>query len=291
MPAVVYLLTAIVVINAFAMIVLLKDLWLNRRLLKTEPGKPVLQAITSFVIYFLGTFGISDFVVSTVLYSKTGWVADKKLPGTLNTQPLLPTYIMALAYISNVTVELTTLIPCIAAQMVGAYIGPRLSVRLNVRILRRTMSGGLFIAGLFILVSRLGLLSSGGQATGLHGIKLAVIIVCFLILGIMKPLGIGSYPLTMAIVYALGLNPIIAYPLMMGAGTFASSISSIQFIKLDSYARRITLFTSTLGALAALLAVFIVKDLDLTMLQWIVVVVVFVAAFDMLLRSRKSTKE
>lgn len=289
MPALVYLLAAVVMINSIAFYFLFRDLWRNRLLMRTEPGKPVVQAITTFCLYFLGTFGISDFVISTVVYSKTGWVPDQKLPGTLNTQPLLPTCIMALTYMTNVNIELATLIPCILAQMAGAYFAPRLSVRLNVRVLRKTMALGLFIAGAFILISKFGLLSSGGQAAGLQGVKLAVFILCFLIMGMIKPLGIGTYPLTMALVFVFGLNPITAYPLMMGAGTFTCAITSIQFVKLDSYARRITLFTSTFGAAAALIAVFIVKNLDVSMIQWIVVVVVFIASYDMLMRSRVKT--
>ncbi|WZU00935.1 hypothetical protein MGH68_15810 [Erysipelothrix sp. D19-032] len=55
-------------------------------------------------------------------------------------------------------------------------------------------------------------------------------------------IGIGSYALTSATVYALGMSPLVAFPIMMGACTFSVPIGSMQFIKLDSYSRKITLF-------------------------------------------------
>ena len=56
----------------------------------------------------------------------------------------------------------------------------------------------------------------------------------------------------------------------------------IQFIKLDSYSRKITLFTSTLGVLGVLVAAFVVKSLNTSALQWIVVIVVLYSAISML---------
>ena len=51
----------------------------------------------------------------------------------------------------------------------------------------------------------------------------------------------------MVTVYMLGLNPVAAFPIMMGACTFSVPVGSVQFIKLDDYSRKITLFTATFG--------------------------------------------
>ena len=287
MPVDMLLLTAAIVLsNAFALFILVKDLWSHRAIIKNEPGKPLLQAFTAFGIYFLNAFGISDFSLSTVIYSRTKWVNDKKLPGTLNTQPLLPACILSLAYLYARSIELATLIPCIAAQMIGAFLGPRLSVRLNVRALRKIMSFGLFCAGAFILARQFGFLAVSGNAKGVYGINLAIMIVCFFVLGVLKTMGIGSFPFIMTLTNIMGLNPMAAYPLMMGSGTFAAVASSTQFIKLDSYARRITFFTTVIGTVAAIPAVFVIKSLNVPVLQWIMIVVVFFAAFDMLFKSK-----
>lgn len=115
--------------------------------------------------------------------------------------------------------------------------------------------------------------------------------VLCLIFGAFNNIGIGSYPLTMATVYALGMDPGVAFPIMMGACTFSVPIGSMQFVKLDSYSRKITLFTSTFGVLGVLVAAFVVKSLNTAALQWIVVVVVLYSAFTMIQSAVKMNRE
>ncbi|HDL2733643.1 TPA: sulfite exporter TauE/SafE family protein, partial [Enterococcus faecium] len=100
--------------------------------------------------------------------------------------------------------------------------------------------------------------------------------------GALNNIGIGSYALTMVTVYLLGLNPVAAFPIMMGACTFSVPIGSVQFIKFNEYSRKITLFTSTFGVLGVLVAVFLVKSLDTYILKWIVILVLLYSAYTML---------
>jgi uncharacterized membrane protein YfcA len=74
----------------------------------------------------------------------------------------------------------------------------------------------------------------------------------------------------------------------MGACTFSVPIGSMQFIKLDGYSRKITLFTSTFGVLGVLAAVYVVKSLNTSILQWIVAGVIIYSAITMLLSTRKA---
>lgn len=48
-----------------------------------------------------------------------------KLPGTLNTQCVVPVAVMALSYITAINVGIKTLAVCIICQIIGAYLGPR----------------------------------------------------------------------------------------------------------------------------------------------------------------------
>ena len=106
--------------------------------------------------------------------------------------------------------------------------------------------------------------------------------------GALNNIGIGSYALTMATVYALGMNPAVAFPIMMGAATFSVPIGSMQFVKFGEYSRKITLFTSTFGVLGVLTAVYFVKSLNVGMLQWLVIVILLYTAVTMVLEMRKS---
>ncbi len=276
------LLLFVIIINGLFAVTFIRDLIKNKGMFMKEDGNPIVMAISSFIIFVLSTFGISDFAVSTVLYRKMKFVNDKKLPGTLNTQCVLPVAAMALIYISSIEVEITTLLVCIIAQVIGAYIGPRFVVKMNVTSIKKFISVGLIIAAILILMGKFGVYPSGGDAVGLIGWKLVMLGVLSLLFGAFNNVGIGSYALTMATVYALGLNPAVAFPIMMGACTFSVPVGSMQFIKLDSYSRKITFFTSTFGVLGVIVAAYVVKSLNVGMLQWVVVVVLLYSAYNMI---------
>lgn len=282
------ILALIVIVNGAFAITFIRDLLAHKGETMKENGNPVLMAISSFVIYILSTFGISDFAIAASLYPKLKWVDEKKLPGTLNTECVIPVSIMALAYISSINVGLTTLIVAIVTQVVGSYVSPRYVVKLPTDTIKKFVSLGLFIAAALILAGKFGIYPSGGEATSLTGFKLVILGVLSMVYGALNNIGIGSYALTMATVYALGLNPGVSFPIMMGACTFSVPVGSMQFIKLDGYSRKITLFTSTFGVLGVLIAVFAVKSLDVSALQWVVVIVIIYSAVSMLLSIKKS---
>ena len=111
------------------------------------------------------------------------------------------------------------------------------------------------------------------------------------IYGALNNAGIGSYAPTMATIYALGLNPAVTFPVMMGACTFSVPIGAMEFVRLGRYSRKITLFTSIFGIAGVLVAVFIVKSLDTAMLLWIVAAVILVAAAQLLYTTLKTSAE
>jgi uncharacterized membrane protein YfcA len=291
MSIVLVILALVVIVNGIFAFFFIRDLIVHRGQTLKEPGNPIVMAIVSFALFLLSTFGISDFAIGASIYPKLKWVSTKKLPGTLNTECVIPVAVMALAYISSINVGLATLIIPIVAQVIGAYISPRFVVKLPVAIIKKFVSVGLFVAAALILAGKFGVYPSGGEAASLIGVKLAALGVLSLIYGALNNIGIGSYALTMATVYALGLNPGVAFPIMMGACTFSVPVGSMQFIKYNTYSRKITLFTSVFGTIGVLIAAFVVKSLNVSMLQWLVVVVILYSAVSMLLSLRKKEEE
>lgn len=274
------LIAAIVFINLLFIFVFVKDLIKHRHEIMEEPANLFWTPFSQIIIYFLSTFGISDFAIATAIYPKAKWVSMKKLPGTLNTQCVIPVFVMSLAYITNITVGIKTLIICIICQVVGAYLGPRFVVKLPENIIRRFVIVGLLVAALLIIFGKIGLISSNGTATQLFGWKLWLTGLLMFIYGALNNIGIGSYALTMATIYAMGMDPVAAFPIMMGGCTFSVSIGSMQFIKLNDYSRKITMF-SVFGIIGVLIAVFLVKSLDTSVIQWVVIVVLLYSAISM----------
>lgn len=283
-----YMLIAIVLVNSLFLAVFIRDLYQHPDALRRENANGYLLACSSPAIFFLSTFGISDFAVSSIIYRKKNLVTDRLLPGTLNTQCVIPVAAMALSFITVINVDMVTLVICILAQMAGAHVGPRIVVRLSPRIIRLMIGSGLLVATVIITAGLLHVIPSAGMATKLSGVKLVIAAICLFIFGILNNIGIGSYALTMVTVYALGLHPSVAFPIMMGSSAFSVPIGSIQFIKYGLYSRKITLYTTTLGLLGVLIGVAFIGQLDLSGLQWLVAAILLYSGINLLMSEMRS---
>jgi uncharacterized membrane protein YfcA len=152
------------------------------------------------------------------------------------------------------------------------------------------MGFGLLLAGTLMLLSLLGLFPLGGEALGLVGISLVIAIVGNFILGVLLPLGVGNYAPCMAMVYLLGLNPAVAFPVMMASATFALSSSGTRFAQEGIYHRKAAMGLGIGGIPGVFIAAFIVRSLPLDVLRWLVVFVIVYTAITMLIGAFKKEK-
>jgi len=289
-PVIKVILGLIILVNGLFAYRLIVDLIRHKSEVWREPGSNIFFAFLGIVSQFLGTFGISDFAFNAVAFRLTKTVEDKKIPGTLNAACVVPVAFMALAYITVIKVDVFTLVVLIIAQTTGSYLTPRIVVKLPVRRIRIGIAVGLLCAAAFILAGKLQLIPSGGDLTGLPGIKLAVAAAAVFIYGALNNIGIGSYAPTMATVYALGIDPRVAFPIMMGGCTFSCAVGAMEFIRLGGYSRKPTLWISIAGLVGVAAAVYLVKRMDVDVIKWVVFVVVLYAALDLLFKEFRLKK-
>jgi uncharacterized membrane protein YfcA len=124
---------------------------------------------------------------------------------------------------------------------------------------------------------------SGGEAVGLHGGRLVFAIGVSFGLGALMMLGVGLYAPCLILVSLLGMNPLAAFPIMMGACAFLMPVGGARFIQAGRYNLRAALGLALGGIPGVLVAAFIVNSLPVVWLRWLVVVVVLYAAVLMLL--------
>jgi uncharacterized membrane protein YfcA len=86
----------------------------------------------------------------------------------------------------------------------------------------------------------------------------------------------------MALVYLLGMNPAVAFPIMMGSCAFLMPPASAKFIKEGAYNRKASLGITAGGVFGVLVAVYIVKSLPLKTLTWLVIGVIVITAFTLI---------
>ena len=103
-------------------------------------------------------------------------------------------------------------------------------------------------------------------------------------------LGIGNYAPSLVLFSLLGLDPRLAFPVMMGSGAFTGIVAGIRFLNKQRYDLRAALGLTLGGIPAVLLAAFAVKSLSLTAIRWLVVAVILYTAVTML-RSASAERE
>jgi uncharacterized membrane protein YfcA len=266
--------------------------WIRSARGRVAESRPdVIRGAIGFLTNFFDTLGIGSFAPTTSMFKLNRLVPDEKIPGTLNVGHTLPTIAQAFIFIAIVQVDMTTLISMIAASVVGAWLGAGVVAKWPRRRVQVGMGLALLAAATFFAMTNLGLFPAGGEAVGLTSPLLWVGIVGNLVLGALMTLGIGLYAPCMILVAILGMNPRVAFPIMMGSCAFLMPIGSLRFIARDCYDLKAALGLAVGGIPAVFFAAFIVKSLPLVLLRWLVVAVVVYAALAMLRSARAEASE
>jgi uncharacterized membrane protein YfcA len=256
--------------------------WLRQREGKGEGGTTGGLVGIGFGTNFFDTLGIGSFATTTAAFRALKVVDDRNLPGTLNVGHMLPTLAQALVFVTVVEVEMTTLVAMIAASVIGAWLGAGVVAGFSRRATRLGMGSLLIVAAGFMLMRMVGSMPSGGEALGLDGPMLVLAVVGNFVLGALMMLGIGLYAPCMVLVSLLGMNPRAAFPIMMGSCAFLMAAAGVRFVRSGSFDQRASFGLALGGVPGVLIAAFIVKELPLDMIRWLVVVVVVYTAISML---------
>ena len=230
--------------------------------------------LIGFVVNFFDVLGIGAFAPQTALLKFTKQTEDRVLPGTLNVANTVPVLIQALIFITVIEVEPTTLILMLLSAAAGAILGAGVVSRMSEKRIRIVMGFALLITAGFMFAGKMQWIQGGGTAIGLSGIKLTIAVAVNFLLGALMTAGIGLYAPCMAMVFALGLSPQVAFPIMMGSCAFLMPPASIQFIRKGAYNRKAAVAMAIPGIIAVLIAALIVKSLPLDTLRWLVILVI-----------------
>ena len=249
---------------------------------EARPAHPAVLLGIGFVTDFFDTLGIGSFAPTTSLFRLTRAIPDRLIPGTMNIGHAVPTIVEALIYITVVEVDSLTLVLLIAASTAGAWLGAGVVAGLPRRAIQAGMGMAMLVAAGVMLSRLLHLWPAGGNLVALSGRWLAVGLVGNFILGALMTLGIGSYAPSLILFGLLGMNVKAIFPIMMGSCAFIMLAGGVQFVRKQSYSPRAALALTVGGVPAVLLAAFVVRELPLQTLSWLVLVVVVYTAVAML---------
>lgn len=250
-----------------------------------------LGALIGFITDLGDTLGIGSFATTTGLFKITHFTDDDvKLPGTLNAVHAIPVMFEALLFITAVKIEITTLIPMTLAAILGAYVGPHVTRKWNVQVVRLALGIALVVAAAIIVYRMFFIPTVIGSDTahGLHGWLLPLGIVFNFIIGNLMTIGLGNYAPELIFFTLIGVNPTIAFPVMMLDAAMIMSISGREFIKMDRVQWRGFAGIIIGGIIGVFVAVKIVKQLPLNVLNWLIILIALLTAVSLF---RQYTKE
>ncbi|MDR2893164.1 MAG: sulfite exporter TauE/SafE family protein [Deltaproteobacteria bacterium] len=273
---------AILALMAVAVLVyMLKDIAAHKDELEPKTNW-IISGCIGWFTNFIDTLGIGSFAPTTALLKAFKQTDDRLIPGILNVGCCLPVITEALIFIQKVEVEPITLFGMLFASAVGAWIGAGIVSSFDAQKVRLVMGIALLVTAFLMLAGIFEWMPVGGDAIGLTGVKLVAAIAINFVLGAMMTAGIGLYAPCMALVYLMGMSPIVAFPIMMGSCAMLMPVASFRFIKEKAYNRKASLAITIGGVIGVFIAAYMVTSLDMTVLRWLVIGVVIYTALVML---------
>jgi uncharacterized membrane protein YfcA len=240
------------------------------------------------VVAFFDTLGIGSFAPTTAIFKLRRIVPDELIPGTLNVGLTAAALIESLIFVTAIIVEPLLLITVVMSAAVGAWLGAGIVARMPRRAIQITMGIALLIAGSVFTARNMGVLPGGGTAMALAGWKFGLAVGINFVLGALMSAGIGLYAPCMITLALLGMHPLAAFPIMMGACALVQPVASLRFFQTNSFAWGPSLGLWIGSIPGVLIAAYIVKSLPLGTLRWLVTVVITYAAFAMLRSAARS---
>ncbi len=249
---------------------------------RTVPGPRAFDFALGFVTDFFDTLGIGNFAPTTAALKFTRRLPDEDIPGTLNVGHALPVLTEALIFIAAIVVDPRLLVAMIVASILGAWLGAGVVARLPPRAIQIGMGTALAVAAALFVAVNLHWMPAGGTATGLSGTHFLIAVIGNFVLGALMTLGIGLYAPCLIMLSLMGLSPRAAFPIMMGSCAFLMPIGGLRFVRSRRYSVPVALGLAIGGPPAVLIAGYVIKQMSLVWLRWLVVGVVLYAATMML---------
>lgn len=244
-----------------------------------SPEAVLLGAVTNF----FDTLGIGSFAPSTAWVKFRRLLPDKLIPSTLLVGHTGPSIMQGIVFLLllGTDVDPVLLVGCILSLLAGALIGAKLVTGAAVWLVQAMVAVGLVIAATIFVMINLHLMPGGGSASTL---PLPLMLLAFAVnftLGVLVNFGIGNYAPTLIMFSLMGMDPRYAFPVMAGSAAIAGAGASISHIRIGEIDLRFVTGIIIGGIPAVLVAAFIVKTMDVAVLRWLVIGVVYYAAIVM----------
>jgi len=236
----------------------------------------VLGAITNF----FDTLGIGSFAPTMAWFKFRNLVLDRLIPPTMLVGHSLPTFAQAFIYLIllGVLVDPVLLVGCALALVLGGLVGAPMVAKARVWLVQLAVAIALLVAAILYTMTNLQLFPAGGTATSLSlELTLAAIVANF-IFGVLLNFGIGHYAPSLVMLSLMGLDPKLAFPIMATGGAVTIAGAGTRHVLIGQIDLKVAVGIAIGGVPAVFVAAFLVREMSLEMLRWLVTVVVLYAS-------------
>jgi uncharacterized membrane protein YfcA len=249
----------------------------------------VLGAVTNF----FDTLGIGSFAPTIAWFKFRNLVPDRLIPPTLLVGHSLPTVAQAVIFLILLAllVDPVLIVGCGLALTLGGLVGALLVARTQVWRIQLIVGIALLIAATLYAMSNLDLMPAGGTASRLP-LELTILAIAVnFVMGVLLNFGIGHYAPSLVMLSLMGLDPRLAFPIMATGGAFTIAGAGTRHVITGNVDLRVATGIVIGGIPAVFAAAFIVKEMPIEALRWLVAVVVVYAAIVMLRAAFKGRGE
>lgn len=247
------------------------------RATSAQSARPSAEALgLGAVVNFFDTLGIGSFATTTAWFKFRRLVPDRLIPPTMLvglTPPVIAQSIIFLILL-GVLVDPVLLFGCSIATFLGGLVGAPLVARSRVWIVQSIVGVGLTLAAIAYAMTNLQLFPGGGTATGLPMGPTIIAIVASFGFGILANFGVGNYAPTLVMLSLMGMDPRLCFPIMAAGGCLMGAGASVRHIAIGEIDLRIVLGLALGGIPTVLVAAFLVREMPLELLRWLVLLVV-----------------
>jgi uncharacterized membrane protein YfcA len=242
---------------------------------------PRLEAVAlGAVVSFFDTLGIGSFAPTAAWFKFRKLVPDRLIPQTMLVGLTPPSILQGFIYLIllGVMVDAVLLVGCVLACVVGGFVGVPLVVRARVWVVQTVVAIGLLLAATAYTLANLHLMPGGGTASSLPLSLTVVAIIASFVFGVLLNFGVGNYAPTLVLLSLMGMDPRLCFPIMAASAGLMGGSASVRHIQMGQMDLKIVLGITLGGFPAVLAAAFIVKEMPVETLRWLVIVVVLYAA-------------
>ena len=233
------------------------------------------KLIGSGILAFIADgLGLGSFAVNIALAKLLGTFHDEELPAMNNGAQVIPGMIESLFFMQLIDVDLTTLITLVAGTCLGGVIGGGVVSRLSKQAIRLAMICCFTLIIALLLCRQFHLFPIGGDLMALTSWKLLAGFGGMVVCGMLTSVGIGLFVLVQAVLFLLGVSPLVAFPIMTTAGAMQQPLTTLAFLQQDKIPLKKTLVLSLAGCLGVLFVVLIFKHLTITWLHSLLILIV-----------------